>query len=36
MLLYCAKHQGKILTKQQIYEAVWGEPYAYGSPHTAS
>ena len=29
LLLYCAKHQGKILTKQQIYEAVWGEEYCY-------
>lgn len=29
VLLFCAKHQGKILTKQQIYEAVWGEPYVY-------
>ncbi|MDD3417314.1 MAG: response regulator transcription factor [Lachnospiraceae bacterium] len=29
ILLFCAKHQGKILTKQQIYEAVWGEPYVY-------
>ena len=29
MLLYCAKHQGKILTKQQIYEEVWGEEYFY-------
>ena len=29
LLLYCAKHQGKILTKQQIYEAVWQEPYYY-------
>ena len=28
-LLYCAKHQGKILTKQQIYEEVWGEEYFY-------
>ena len=27
--LYCAKHQGKILTKQQIYEEVWGEEYFY-------
>ena len=25
LLLYCAKNQGKILTKQQIYEEVWGE-----------
>ncbi|WP_123052716.1 response regulator transcription factor [Clostridium sp. JN-1] len=29
LLLYCAKNQGKILTKQQIYEKVWGEPYVY-------
>ncbi len=29
LLLHCAKNQGKILTKQQIYEAVWGEPYVY-------
>ena len=26
LLLYCARHQGKILTKAQIYEAVWGSP----------
>ena len=24
-----ARHQGRILTKQQIYEAVWQEPYCY-------
>ena len=29
LLLFFAKHQGKILTKQQIYEAVWKEPYVY-------
>ncbi|MBS4960799.1 MAG: response regulator transcription factor [Clostridiales bacterium] len=29
LLLFCAKHQGKILTKQQIYEEVWGEEYFY-------
>lgn len=29
LLLYCAKNQGRILTKQQIYEEVWGEPYIY-------
>lgn len=29
LLLLCAKDQGKILTKQKIYEAVWGEPYVY-------
>lgn len=29
LLLCCARHQGKILTKAQIYEAVWGEPYVY-------
>lgn len=29
LLLFLAKHQGKILTKQQIYENVWGEEYVY-------
>ena len=29
ILLLCAKNQGRILTKQQIYEAVWQEPYIY-------
>ncbi len=29
LLLFCARHQGKILTKQQIYEEVWKEPYVY-------
>ena len=29
ILLFCAKNQGKILTKQQIYEEVWGEKYFY-------
>lgn len=29
LLLFCAKNQGKILTKQQIYESVWGEEYVY-------
>ncbi|MCM1135151.1 MAG: response regulator transcription factor [Clostridium sp.] len=29
LLLFCAKNQGKILTKQRIYEAVWGEEYVY-------
>lgn len=29
LLLYCARHQGRILTKKQIYEAVWQAPYAY-------
>ncbi|AWW27276.1 response regulator transcription factor [Acetobacterium carbinolicum] len=29
LLLFCAKNQGRILTKQQIYEEVWGESYAY-------
>ena len=24
-----ARHQGRILTKQQIYESVWQEPYCY-------
>lgn len=29
LLLFCAGNQGKILTKQRIYEEVWGEPYVY-------
>lgn len=29
LLLYFAGRQGKILTKRQIYEAVWKEPYVY-------
>ena len=29
LLLYCAKNQGKILTKQQIYEEVGREEYFY-------
>lgn len=29
LLLFCAKNQGKILTKQRIYEEVWGEDYFY-------
>lgn len=29
LLLYCAKNQGRILTKKQIYEEVWGAPYVY-------
>lgn len=29
ILLYCAQNQGHILTKQQIYEEVWKEPYVY-------
>ncbi len=29
VLLFCAENQGKILTKKQIYEEVWGETYVY-------
>lgn len=29
LLLFLAERQGKILTKQQIYEAVWKEAYVY-------
>lgn len=29
ILCYLAKNQGRILTKQQIYEKIWQEPYAY-------
>lgn len=29
LLLFFANNQGKILTKQRIYEEVWGEEYVY-------
>lgn len=29
VLLYLSGNQGKILTKRQIYESVWGEEYVY-------
>lgn len=29
VLLFLARNQGKILTKQRIYEEVWGEEYVY-------
>ncbi len=29
LLMFLARNQGKILTKQQIYENVWGEEYVY-------
>ena len=29
LLLFCAENQGKILTKQRIYEEVWGEEYCF-------
>ena len=29
VLFFLAQHQGKILTKQRIYEEVWREPYVY-------
>ena len=29
LLAFCAENQGRILTKQRIYEEVWGEPYVY-------
>lgn len=29
LLLFLAKNQGKILTKQRIYEEVWGDIYVY-------
>lgn len=29
VLLFCAENQGKILTKKQIYEEVWGESYVF-------
>ncbi|MNI70784.1 Transcriptional regulatory protein WalR [compost metagenome] len=27
---YLLRHLGQIMTKEQIYEAVWGEPYLDG------
>lgn len=30
IFMYLAKHPNRILTKEQIYEAVWGEPYFEG------
>lgn len=30
ILLYFLKHPNQIMTKEQIYEAVWGEPYMEG------
>lgn len=29
ILCYLARNHGRILTKQQIYEEIWQEPYAY-------
>lgn len=29
LLVFCAQHQGQIVTKKQIYEAVWQAEYAY-------
>jgi len=34
--LLCAKNQGRIMTKQQIYEKVWGEPYVYDDSNIMS
>lgn len=30
IFMYLLKHRNQILTKDQIYEAVWGEPYING------
>ncbi|WP_188669565.1 response regulator transcription factor [Saccharibacillus kuerlensis] len=30
IFMYFLRHLGQILTKEQIYEAVWGEPYLDG------
>ncbi|UVI29974.1 response regulator transcription factor [Paenibacillus spongiae] len=30
ILMYFLKHPNQIMTKEQIYEAVWGEPYMEG------
>ena len=31
ILLYCARNRGRILTKKQLYEAVWEAPYVYNA-----
>ena len=36
LLLFCVKNQGKILTKQRIYEEVWGEEYFYDDSNIMS
>lgn len=30
IFMYLFRHQGRVMTKEQIYEAVWGEPYIEG------
>lgn len=30
IFMYLLKHPGRVLTKEQIYESVWGEPYLEG------
>ncbi|GBF77231.1 DNA-binding response regulator [Paenibacillus sp. 598K] len=30
IFMYLLRHHGRVLTKEQIYEAVWGEPYLDG------
>lgn len=30
IFMYLFKHQGRVMTKEQIYEAVWGESYIDG------
>ncbi|WP_020618840.1 response regulator transcription factor [Paenibacillus daejeonensis] len=30
IFMYLLKHPGQVLTKEQIYESVWGEPYLDG------
>lgn len=36
VLYYCAINQGRILTKKQIYEAVWNESYAFDNNNIMS
>lgn len=36
VLYFCAINQGRILTKKQIYEAVWNESYAFGDNNIMS
>lgn len=30
IFMYLFRHQGRVMTKEQIFEAVWGEPYIEG------
>jgi len=36
VLLYLSQNANRVLTKKQIYEAVWGEPYEYDDSNIMS